>query len=79
MTLMIGVSGSACRSGSATGLCWRAGCISRGAMSVRIFTDWCIRRFIDGRLSAVASAKVKLLVMNLHCKAVDQCLQFCGG
>lgn len=48
-------------------------------MSARIFTDWCIRRFLDGELSAVDAAKVKLLVTDLHCKVVDQCLQFFGG
>jgi alkylation response protein AidB-like acyl-CoA dehydrogenase len=48
-------------------------------MSARIFTDWCIKRFMEGRLSSVDAAKVKLLVTNLHCKVVDQCLQFFGG
>ena len=48
-------------------------------MSARIFTDWCIRRFIDGQLTPVDAAKVKLLVTDLHCKVVDQCLQFFGG
>jgi alkylation response protein AidB-like acyl-CoA dehydrogenase len=48
-------------------------------MSARIFTDWCIKRFMENRLSSVDAAKVKLLVTNLHCKVVDQCLQFFGG
>lgn len=48
-------------------------------MSARVFTDWCIRRFLDGDLSDVEAAKVKLLVTDLHCKVVDQCLQFFGG
>jgi alkylation response protein AidB-like acyl-CoA dehydrogenase len=48
-------------------------------MSARIFTDWCIKRFMEDRLSSVDAAKVKLLVTNLHCKVVDQCLQFFGG
>lgn len=47
--------------------------------AARIFTDWCIERFRDGTLSAVEAAKVKLLVTDLHCKVVDQCLQFFGG
>lgn len=48
-------------------------------MSARVFTDWCIQRFLEGGLSAVDAAKVKLLVTDLHCKVVDQCLQFFGG
>lgn len=47
--------------------------------AARVFTDWCIRQFIDGQLSSVDAAKVKLLVTDLHCKTVDQCLQFFGG
>ncbi len=45
----------------------------------RIFTDWCIHRFMEGGLAAVDAAKVKLFTTNLHCKVVDQCLQFFGG
>jgi alkylation response protein AidB-like acyl-CoA dehydrogenase len=48
-------------------------------MAARVFTDWCISRFIAGTLTAVDAAKVKLLVTDLHCKVVDQCLQFFGG
>lgn len=48
-------------------------------MSARIFTDWCIKRFGEGALTAVDAAKVKLIVTDLHCKVVDQCLQFFGG
>lgn len=47
--------------------------------AARVFTDWCIKRFLDGALSDVDAAKVKLIVTDLHCKAVDQCLQFFGG
>ncbi|SMF65989.1 Acyl-CoA dehydrogenase [Tistlia consotensis] len=45
----------------------------------RIFVDWCIERFLKGELSGTESAKVKLLGSELHCKTVDQCLQFFGG
>lgn len=46
---------------------------------LRIFVDWCISAFLKGELSPVDAAKVKLLVTDLHCKVVDQCLQFFGG
>ena len=47
--------------------------------ALRVFTDWCIGRFMQGELSPVEAAKAKLLVTDLHCKVVDQCLQFFGG
>jgi alkylation response protein AidB-like acyl-CoA dehydrogenase len=47
--------------------------------SARIFTDWCITQFMSGKLTPVDAAKAKLLVTDLHCKVVDQCLQFFGG
>jgi acyl-CoA dehydrogenase len=47
--------------------------------SARILTDWCIERFMAGELTSVDAAKVKLMVTNLHCKVVDECLQFFGG
>lgn len=47
--------------------------------AARAFVDWCLQRFMAGRLSAVDAAKVKLVVTDLHCKVVDQCLQFFGG
>ena len=48
-------------------------------MAARVFVDWCIQRFLKDELSSVDAAKVKLLVTDLHCKVVDQCLQFFGG
>jgi alkylation response protein AidB-like acyl-CoA dehydrogenase len=47
--------------------------------ALRVFTDWCITRFMQGELTPVEAAKAKLLVTDLHCKVVDQCLQFFGG
>jgi alkylation response protein AidB-like acyl-CoA dehydrogenase len=47
--------------------------------AMRVFTDWCIQQHLEGALSPVDAAKVKLLVTDLHCKVVDQCLQFFGG
>ena len=48
-------------------------------LSARVFTDWCIQRFMAGELTSVEAAKVKLVVTNLHVKVVDQCLQLFGG
>jgi len=53
--------------------------LSAEVLSARVFTDWCIRRFLAGELTGVEAAKVKLVVTNLHVKVVDQCLQFFGG
>jgi alkylation response protein AidB-like acyl-CoA dehydrogenase len=47
--------------------------------ALRVFTDWCIARFLKDELTAVEAAKAKLLLTDLHCKVVDQCLQFFGG
>jgi alkylation response protein AidB-like acyl-CoA dehydrogenase len=47
--------------------------------AARVFTDWCITRFVEDALTSVDAAKAKLLVTDLHCKVVDQCLQFFGG
>jgi alkylation response protein AidB-like acyl-CoA dehydrogenase len=46
---------------------------------LRCFVDRCIELFMAGHLSSVDAAKVKLIATDLHCKAVDQCLQFFGG
>ncbi|MGK2908254.1 MAG: acyl-CoA dehydrogenase family protein [Sphingobium sp.] len=53
--------------------------LSAEVMAARVFTDWCIKRFMEGELTGVEAAKVKLVVTNLHVKVVDQCLQFFGG
>jgi acyl-CoA dehydrogenase len=53
--------------------------LSAEILSARVFTDWCIKRFLAGALTGVEAAKVKLVVTNLHVKVVDQCLQFFGG
>ncbi|CAM3968936.1 acyl-CoA dehydrogenase family protein [Bordetella tumulicola] len=47
--------------------------------SARIFTDWCIRRFMEGELSPIEAAKAKLISTELQGKVLDQCLQFFGG
>jgi len=45
----------------------------------RVFTDRCIQLFMDGQLDAVDAAMAKMWLSNLHCKVVDECLQFFGG
>jgi len=47
--------------------------------ALRVFTDRCIEEHLAGALSPVDAAKAKLLVTDLHCRVVDQCLQFYGG
>jgi acyl-CoA dehydrogenase len=46
---------------------------------LRTFVDKSIEAFLDGSLSGVDAAKVKLVAANLHCRAADECLQFFGG
>lgn len=45
----------------------------------RVFTDKCIELFMQGQLSSVDAAIAKMQLSNLHCKAVDECLQLFGG
>jgi len=47
--------------------------------SARVFTDWCITRFLAGELSPIDAAKAKLISTELQGKVLDQCLQFFGG
>ena len=45
----------------------------------RVFTDRCIELFMAGRLDAVDAAMAKMTTSELHCEAVDRCLQLFGG
>ncbi|MGD9660533.1 MAG: acyl-CoA dehydrogenase family protein [Porticoccaceae bacterium] len=45
----------------------------------RVYTDKCIELFMQGKLDAVDAAIAKMQLSNLHCKAVDECLQLFGG
>jgi len=45
----------------------------------RVFTDHCIRKFIDGQLDEVDAAMAKMWLSNLHCRVADECLQLFGG
>jgi acyl-CoA dehydrogenase len=45
----------------------------------RQFVDKCIEIFMEGELDSVDAAMAKMWLSNLHCKVVDECLQFFGG
>ncbi len=45
----------------------------------RVYTDKCIELFMQGKLDSVDAAIAKMQLSNLHCKAVDECLQLFGG
>ncbi len=53
--------------------------LSAEAAGLRTFVDKSIEAYLDGSLSGVDAAKVKLVAANLHCRAADECLQFFGG
>jgi acyl-CoA dehydrogenase len=49
------------------------------AAAGRVLTDRCIELFMKGALDPIDAAMAKLFLSNLHCKAVDECLQLFGG
>jgi alkylation response protein AidB-like acyl-CoA dehydrogenase len=49
------------------------------AAVARVFTDKCIALFMDGKLDPVDAAMAKMFTSELHCQAVDECLQLFGG
>jgi acyl-CoA dehydrogenase len=49
------------------------------AVVARVFTDTCIAQFMAGKLTPVDAAIAKMQLSNLHCRAVDECLQLFGG
>jgi acyl-CoA dehydrogenase len=49
------------------------------SIMARVFTDKCIDLFVQGKLDAVDAAMAKLVTSELHCEAVDKCLQLFGG
>jgi len=53
--------------------------LSTETTAARVFTDWCVERFLEDKLTSVDAAKLKLLTTELAGKVVDQCLQFFGG
>lgn len=49
------------------------------ATMARVFTDKCIDLFMQGKLDSVDAAMAKMVTSELHCEAVDKCLQLFGG
>ena len=49
------------------------------ATMARVFTDKCIDLFCQGKLDPVDAAMAKMVTSELHCEAVDKCLQLFGG
>ena len=49
------------------------------ATMARVFTDKCVELFMAGKLDAVDAAMAKMTTSELHCDAVDKCLQLFGG
>jgi acyl-CoA dehydrogenase len=49
------------------------------AVMARVFTDKCIELFMAGQLDPVDAAMAKMTTSELHCEAVDKCLQLFGG
>lgn len=45
----------------------------------RVMVDRCIEAFMDHSLDGIDAAMAKMWMSNLHCKVVDECLQFFGG
>jgi acyl-CoA dehydrogenase len=46
---------------------------------LRAYVDDCIAAFMQGALSSVDAAIAKLKATEIHCRAVDECLQLHGG
>lgn len=53
--------------------------IKTEAMVGRILVDRCIEAFLDHTLDGTDAAMAKMWMSNLHCRVVDECLQFFGG
>jgi len=49
------------------------------SVMARVFTDKCIDLFMRGKLDSVDAAMAKMVTSELHCEAVDKCLQLFGG
>lgn len=49
------------------------------ATTARVFTDKCIELFMKDKLDPVDAAIAKMVTSELHCEAVDKCLQLFGG
>lgn len=49
------------------------------SVMARVFTDKCIQLFMQEKLDPVDAAMAKMTTSELHCEAVDKCLQLFGG
>ena len=49
------------------------------SVAARVFTDKCIELFLEDKLDPVDAAIAKMITSELHCEAVDECLQLFGG
>ena len=47
--------------------------------AIRVFVDRCVELLVQGKLDAVTASKAKMLVSDLQCKVIDECLQLHGG
>ena len=50
--------------------------LKASAIMARVFTDKCVDLFLQDKLDA---AMAKLVTSELHCEAIDKCLQLFGG
>ena len=46
---------------------------------MRVFVDRCVELLVQGKLDAVTASKAKMLVSDLQCQVIDECLQLHGG
>lgn len=49
------------------------------ATALRVFVNYCVDQQMAGKLDTPTASMAKMLVTDLLCKAVDQCLQLHGG
>ena len=49
------------------------------ATAGRVLTDRCIEMYMEDKLDPIDAAMAKMYMSELHCKAVDECLQLFGG
>jgi acyl-CoA dehydrogenase len=49
------------------------------SVMARVFTDKCVELHMAGKLDSVTAAMAKMTTSELHCEAVDKCLQLFGG
>ena len=45
----------------------------------RVFVDHCVAEHLEGRLDQTTASMAKLLLTDLQCKVIDECLQLFGG